>query len=67
MPPVYLAGYGDSSINFPIDYWIGMTEQTDSHRIRCDLLQMIDRATEKAGIQIPWKRQTTTRGFPGPK
>ncbi len=48
MPQVYLEGYGDSSINFAIHYWIGMTEQTDSHRIRCDLLQVIDRATEKA-------------------
>ena len=34
MPQVYLEGYGDSSINFAIDYWIGMTgmtEKTDSH------------------------------------
>ena len=51
-PQVYLEGYGESAINFSLNYWIEMTEQTDSRRIKSDLLHMIDRAFEEAGIQI---------------
>jgi len=53
-PQVYLDAYGDSSINFALNYWVEMTEETDSRRIKSDLLHMIDRAFEEAGIQIPY-------------
>ena len=56
-PQVYLEGYGDSSINFSLNYWIEMTEQTDSRRLRSDLLHMIDGAFEEAGIQIPYPQR----------
>jgi potassium efflux system protein len=56
-PQVYLEGYGDSSINFALNYWVEMTEQTDIRRIKSDLLHMIDRAFEEAGIQIPFPQR----------
>ena len=43
-PQVYLAGYEDSGIKFTLNYWIEMTEQVDSSRIKSDLLHMIDGA-----------------------
>jgi small-conductance mechanosensitive channel len=56
-PQVYLEGYGDNSINFTLNYWIEMTEQTDSRRIKSDLLHMIDRAFDEARIQIPYPQR----------
>lgn len=56
-PQVYLEGFGESSINFALNYWVEMTEQTDIRRIKSDLLHMIDRAFEEAGIQIPFPQR----------
>jgi small-conductance mechanosensitive channel len=56
-PQVYLEGFGDSSINFALNYWVEMTEQTDARRVKSDLLHMIDRAFEEAGIQIPFPQR----------
>jgi small-conductance mechanosensitive channel len=56
-PQVYLDAYGDSSIDFSLTYWVDMTEQTDARRIKSDLLHMIDRAFEEAGIEIPYPQR----------
>jgi small-conductance mechanosensitive channel len=56
-PQVYLEDYGDSAIQFALNYWVEMTEQTDIRRIKSDLLHMIDRAFEEAGIQIPFPQR----------
>lgn len=56
-PQVYLDGYGDSAINFALTYWVQMTEDVDSRRVRSDVLHMIDRAFEEAGISIPFPQR----------
>jgi potassium efflux system protein len=56
-PQVYLEGYGDSAINFVLTYWVEMTEQVDARRVKSDLLHMIDRAFEDAGISIPFPQR----------
>jgi small-conductance mechanosensitive channel len=56
-PQVYLDAYGDSSINFALNYWIEMTEQMDPRRVKSDLLHMIDRAFEEADIRIPYSQR----------
>ena len=52
-PQVYLAGYEDSGIKFTLNYWIELTEQIDSARVRSDLLNMIDGAFSDARVTIP--------------
>ena len=52
-PQVYMAGYEESGIKFTLNYWIEMTEQVDSSRVKSDLLHMIDGAFGDAGITIP--------------
>jgi small-conductance mechanosensitive channel len=56
-PQVYLDEYGDSSINFGLAYWVEMTQQNDVRRVKSDLLMMIDRAFEEAGIEIPFPQR----------
>ncbi len=56
-PQVYLDEYGDSSINFGLAYWVEMTQQSDVRRVKSDLLMMIDRAFEEAGIEIPFPQR----------
>ena len=56
-PQVYLEGYGDSAINFALTYWVEMTAEVDGRRVKSDLLHMIDRAFEDAGISIPFPQR----------
>jgi small-conductance mechanosensitive channel len=56
-PQVYLDGFGASSIDYSLTYWVEMTEQGDSRRVKSDLLHMIDRAFEEAGITIPFPQR----------
>lgn len=56
-PQVYLEAYGDSSIDFSVNYWVEMTELGDARRVKSDLLLMIDRAFEDAGIEIPFPQR----------
>jgi potassium-dependent mechanosensitive channel len=58
-PQVYLAGYEDSGIKFTLNYWVEMTEQVDSSRIKGDLLHMIDGAFGDARIAIPYSHKDT--------
>ena len=52
-PQVYLDEYGDSAIWFAVSYWVDMTPDNDTRRIRSDLLHMIERAFTEAGISMP--------------
>jgi small-conductance mechanosensitive channel len=52
-PQVYLDEYGDSAIWFAVAYWVDMTPDNDTRRIRSDLLHMIERAFTEAGISMP--------------
>jgi small-conductance mechanosensitive channel len=56
-PQVYLDEYADSAINFSLTYWVEMSEVGDVRRIKSDLLHMIDRAFEDAGISIPFPQR----------
>ena len=56
-PQVYMAGYDDSGIKFTLNYWMEMTEQVDSARVKSDLLHMIDGAFGDAGITIPFSQK----------
>jgi potassium-dependent mechanosensitive channel len=57
-PQVYLAGYEDSGIKFTLNYWVEMTEQVDSSRIKSDLLHMIEGALGDARIAISYSQKT---------
>ena len=54
-----MAGYDDSGIKFTLHYWMEMTEQVDSARVKSDLLHMIDGAFGDAGIAIPYTQKDT--------
>jgi potassium-dependent mechanosensitive channel len=56
-PQVYLDGYGDSSVNFALTYWVEMTPNNDVRRIKSDLLHMIDTAFAEAGIRMPFPQR----------
>jgi small-conductance mechanosensitive channel len=56
-PQVYADEFADSSINFSLTYWVEMTQQSDVRRVKSDLLLMIDRAFEEAGISIPFPQR----------
>jgi len=58
-PQVYLAGYDDIGIRFTLNYWIEMTEQVDSSRVKSDLLHMIDGAFGDARITIAYSNKDT--------
>ena len=58
-PQVYMAGYDDSGIKFTLNYWMEMTEQVDSARVKSDLLHMIDGAFGDAGITIAYSNKDT--------
>ena len=60
-PQVYMAGYDDSGIKFTLNYWMEMTEQVDSARVKSDLLHMIDGAFGDAGITDSFHRRTSDR------
>lgn len=63
---VYLAGYEDSGIKFTLNYWIELTEQVDSSRIKSDLLHMIDGALGDARIAIPYSQKDTRLSIDNP-
>jgi potassium efflux system protein len=65
-PQVYLAGYEDSGIKFTLNYWLEMTEQVDSSRIKGDLLHMIDGAFSDARIAIPFSQKDTRLSIDSP-
>ena len=65
-PQVYLASYEDSGIKFTLNYWIEMTEQVDSSRIKSDLLHMIDGAFGDARIAIPYSQKDTRLSIDNP-
>ena len=65
-PQVYLAGYEDSGIKFTLNYWIELTEQVDSARIKSDLLHMIDGAFGDARIAIPYSQKDTRLSIDNP-
>jgi small-conductance mechanosensitive channel len=56
-PQVYLDAYADSSVNFALMYWVEMTVENDSRRVKSDLLHMIDRAFDEAGIRMPFPQR----------
>jgi small-conductance mechanosensitive channel len=65
-PQVYMAGYDDSGIKFTLNYWMEMTEQVDSARVKSDLLHMIDGAFGDAGIAIPYTQKDTRLSIDNP-
>jgi potassium efflux system protein len=65
-PQVYLAGYEDSGIKFTLNYWIELTEQVDSSRIKGDLLHMIDGVFADARIAIPYSQKDTRLSIDNP-
>lgn len=56
-PQVYLDEYADSAVYFALTYWVDMTPENDTRRVRSDLLHMIDRAFAEAGIRMPYPQR----------
>jgi len=65
-PQVYLDDYGDSAIWFAVAYWVEMTPTNDTRRIRSDLLHMIERAFDEAGISMPLPQRDIRIGAAAP-
>ena len=65
-PQVYMVGYEDSGIKFTLNYWIELTEQIDSARVKSDLLNMIDGAFSDARITIPNAQNEPRPSINGP-
>ena len=65
-PQVYLDEYGDSAIWFAVAYWVDMTPDNDTRRIRSDLLHMIERAFAEAGISMPLPQRDIRVASAGP-
>ena len=53
-PQVYLDEYADSAIRFALTYWVDMTPDNDTRRVKSDLLHMIDTAFAEGGIRMPF-------------
>ncbi|MEO8675477.1 MAG: mechanosensitive ion channel domain-containing protein [Casimicrobiaceae bacterium] len=56
-PQVYLDDYTDNAVSFALTYWVNMTPDNDTRRIRSDLLHMIDRAFAETGIRMPFPQR----------
>lgn len=56
-PRVLASGFGDSSIDFDIDYWHGPLD-SDRRETRDRVVGAIDRALAGAGITIPFPQRT---------
>jgi small-conductance mechanosensitive channel len=56
-PAVYLDDYTESSIAFALTYWVEMTPDNDTRRIRSDLLHMIDTAFAESGFRMPFPQR----------
>jgi small-conductance mechanosensitive channel len=65
-PQVYAEEYGDNAISFSLTYWVEMTEQGDTRRVKSDLLLMIDAAFTEAGIAIPFPQRDVHLSTAGP-
>jgi len=65
-PQVYLDEYGESAIWFAVSYWVDMTPDNDTRRIRSDLLHMIERAFAEAGISMPLPQRDIRVASAGP-
>jgi small-conductance mechanosensitive channel len=65
-PQVYLDEYGDSAIWFAVAYWVDMTPDNDTRRIRSDLLHMIERAFAEAGISMSLPQRDIRVASAGP-
>ena len=53
-PQVYLEEYADSAIRFALTYWVDMTPDNDTRRVKSDLLHMVDSAFAEGGIRMPF-------------
>ena len=56
-PQVYLDEYRGSAIGFVLTYWIAITPENASRRVKSDLLHMIDRKFAEAGIRMPFPQR----------
>ena len=56
-PAVYLDDYAENSVAFALTYWVEMTPDNDTRRIRSDLLHMIDGAFADSGIRMPFPQR----------
>ena len=65
-PQVYLDDFDDSAINFALTYWVEMTADSDTRRVKSDLLHMIDRAFSDAGISMPFPQRDVHLDVGGP-
>jgi small-conductance mechanosensitive channel len=65
-PQVYLDEYGDSAVYFALTYWVDMTPENDTRRVKSDVLHMIDRAFAEAGIRMPYPQRDVHVDATGP-
>ena len=63
-PSVQTVGYGDSSVDYYVYFWIG--DPADHPRIRSDYATRVWYAAQRAGLTIPFPIRTLVRGEPAP-
>lgn len=62
---LYYDGFGDSSINFCIRFWVDFRQQVDFLRARSEAIIALKRAFDDAGITIPFPIRTLDFGVVG--
>ncbi len=55
LPVAYFKEFGDSSLNFELQFWVMM--QSNWVRVRSEVLSAVNQALDKAGIEIPFPQR----------
>ncbi len=62
---LFYEGFGDSSINFQLRFWMDLTRQPEFLAARSDAIMAIKRAYDREGIVIPFPIRTLDFGIKG--
>ena len=62
---LYYEGFGDSSINFTVRFWVAFKQQTDYLKGQSDAIKAIKAAYDREGITIPFPIRTLDFGIKG--
>jgi small conductance mechanosensitive channel len=62
---LFYTGFGDSSVNFVVRFWVPFVRQPDYLAARSDAIMRIRRAYNQAGVTIPFPIRTLDFGIVG--
>lgn len=57
-PELFYEGFGESSIDFTVRFWIPFSQETDYLQARSEAVMRVKRAFDEAGITIPFPIRT---------